>query len=74
MANKIDQETADMICHFKYQNISGERACGHYPLCGLLAWGQKIRAKVSLLDLRNSGDTAGDKTRVVGYGSFLLGH
>ncbi|HVK54539.1 MAG TPA: hypothetical protein VM532_05855 [Burkholderiales bacterium] len=23
-----------------------------------------------LLDLRNSGDTAGDKSRVVGYGAF----
>jgi len=26
--------------------------------------------QAELLDLRNSGDTAGDRTRVVGYGAF----
>jgi AmmeMemoRadiSam system protein B len=29
--------------------------------------------RASLLDLRNSGDTAGDRDRVVGYGAFALG-
>ena len=27
---------------------------------------------ITLLDLRNSGDTAGPMSRVVGYGSFLV--
>ena len=43
---------------------------------GLLLWARQKGLKVRLLDLRNSGDTAGDRDRVVGYGAmaFEEGH
>ena len=57
----------------QFEELSSEHACGCYPLRGLL---QVARAKgllVHAVDLRSSGDTAGPRTRVVGYGSFLVG-
>ena len=45
-------------------------ACGVYPLRGLLTAARAHGLSVELLDLRNSGDTAGPRDRVVGYGAF----
>ena len=42
------------------------------PINGLLTLARRRAMTVELLDLRNSGDTAGDRDRVVGYGSFAL--
>jgi hypothetical protein len=50
-----------------------EQACGALPINGLLTVARRRGLKPELLDLRNSGDTAGDKFRVVGYGSFVFG-
>jgi MEMO1 family protein len=52
--------------------LDGERACGAYALNGLMHSARQRSLQVELLDLCNSGDTAGDRERVVGYGSFLL--
>lgn len=52
--------------------LSGLDACGAHALNGLLASEHGGNAQLELLDLRNSGDTAGDRDRVVGYGAFLL--
>ena len=43
-----------------------------YPLRGLLAAAARRGLDAELLDLRNSGDTAGHRDRVVGYGAFAL--
>jgi len=40
---------------------------------GMLESARRHDLTVSLVDLRNSGDTAGDKERVVGYGAFTVG-
>ncbi|MBM3658831.1 MAG: AmmeMemoRadiSam system protein B, partial [Actinobacteria bacterium] len=45
-------------------------ACGAAPLHGLLLAAADHDLRGTLLDLRTSGDTAGDRSRVVGYGAF----
>lgn len=53
-------------------NLHGEDACGAYALNGLMLAAKERGLKVHTLDVRNSGDTAGDKFRVVGYGAYAL--
>lgn len=53
-------------------NLTGGQACGCYPLNGMLKVAQHRGMDVITLDVRNSGDTAGDKNRVVGYGAFVI--
>lgn len=48
------------------------QACGATPVNGLLAIARQRDLRIELLDLRNSGDTAGDWSRVVGYGAWAL--
>ncbi len=52
--------------------VESEQACGSHPVCGLLEAARRRHLKVRTLDLRNSGDTAGPRDRVVGYGAFAL--
>jgi len=70
-AKKVDQITADSILAGKWP-IHHEQACGATPINGLLAASDRHALTPHLLDLRNSGDTAGDKQRVVGYGAFAF--
>ncbi|MBU0751555.1 MAG: AmmeMemoRadiSam system protein B [Gammaproteobacteria bacterium] len=49
-----------------------EQACGALPINGLIEVAQQRGLTPTLLDLRNSGDTAGDRARVVGYASFAF--
>lgn len=68
-----DERTANHIVDRRWQVIADEDACGAYPLRGLLLAAQRHDMVVRLLDLRNSGDTAGPRDRVVGYGAFAVG-
>jgi AmmeMemoRadiSam system protein B/AmmeMemoRadiSam system protein A len=52
--------------------IDHEQACGATPISGVLELARRRTLAPELLDLRNSGDTAGDKRRVVGYASFAF--
>jgi len=70
-AQQVDRITADNILD-KQWPISHEQACGATPINGLLAASGKHGLTPHLLDLRNSGDTAGDKQQVVGYGAFAF--
>jgi len=73
-ARRIDRETADAILSMS-PTLDHEQACGATPINGLLVCAARRGLTPSLLDLRNSGDTAGDRTRVVGYASFAFrGH
>ena len=65
-ARQTDAETVRRIIGLQ-PDISHQQACGATPVNGLLvcAAGHALQAEV--LDLRNSGDTSGDKSRVVGY-------
>ena len=70
-ARRVDRETAAMILDLR-SDIDHDHACGGTPVNGLLLSAQRRKLKVELLDLRNSGDTAGGRDRVVGYGSFAV--
>jgi len=52
--------------------LTPDDACGAVPLNGLLLASKRRGLRPELIDLRNSGDTAGDKRRVVGYGAFAF--
>ncbi|MBF0492319.1 MAG: AmmeMemoRadiSam system protein B [Deltaproteobacteria bacterium] len=71
-AQKIDRATADKIEKLDWRRLQDDQACGFFPLRGLLLEAQKKHLQVKTLALRNSGDTAGDKNRVVGYGAFYF--
>jgi len=66
----IDEQTTSAIKHLQPENISYEMACGRNPVNGLLKLAKKHGLKAVALDLRNSGDTAGSKDQVVGYGAY----
>jgi MEMO1 family protein len=70
-ASKIDRETTDRILVFG-AGLTHHQACGATPINGLLEVARRRGLRPKLLDLRNSGDTAGDKRRVVGYASFAF--
>lgn len=65
-----DRDTAAHIERLELSDIGPEDACGAYPIRGLLKVAEQRGWQVRTLDLRNSGDTAGDRTRVVGYGAY----
>ena len=71
-AQQLDRRTSNNIEKLNYEAIGGEDACGTYPLSGLLLAAQQKQLHANVLDLRNSGDTAGDKSRVVGYGAYII--
>ncbi len=68
-AQTMDNGTAQAILGLR-TDISHQQACGATPVNGLNLLAQQRRLKPVMIDVRNSGDTAGDKMRVVGYGSF----
>ncbi len=70
-AQRIDEETAQEILRLGGP-IHPQRACGAYPVSGLLVAARRHGMAAELLDLRNSGDTAGDRRQVVGYGAFAF--
>jgi AmmeMemoRadiSam system protein B len=71
-ATDLDRATAARIVTRDYEGIGDHDACGAYPLRGLLFAATQRGLDVELLDLRNSGDTAGPPDRVVGYGAFAV--
>lgn len=70
-AQKIDGRTAARIVACD-PTIGHDEACGATPVNGLLLAARRHGLKARLIDLRNSGDTAGDRNRVVGYGGFAF--
>lgn len=71
-AQELDHKTCSAIEHLDPDAISQSGACGRYPVRGLLNVAKRRNLKVTTLDVRNSGDTAGSKDRVVGYGSWVF--
>ena len=69
---ETDRQTADAIERLDPSALGLESACGRVPVCGLLSAARRRGMSIARLDLRNSGDTAGPRGRVVGYGSWAL--
>ena len=70
-ACELDGSTSRRI-EARDASLQGEDACGAYAVNGLMLAAKAKGLHVRTLDLRNSGDTAGDKQRVVGYGAYAL--
>jgi AmmeMemoRadiSam system protein B len=71
IAQHLDATTAQAVLDLR-TDLSHEQACGATPVNGLLLAARNHGLQAELLDLRNSGDTAGDKSRVVGYAAFAF--
>jgi MEMO1 family protein len=71
LARQTDERTAQHILALD-PHIDHQQACGATPVNGLLLAARRHGLHAHLIDLRNSGDTAGDRSRVVGYGAFAF--
>ncbi|MCW9030360.1 MAG: AmmeMemoRadiSam system protein B [Gammaproteobacteria bacterium] len=71
-AKQRDRATSDAILHLNAGLIGYDDACGRNGLNGMIKVAEEKHLSIELLDLRNSGDTAGDKSRVVGYGAYAF--
>jgi len=69
---RITDRATTRLIEQKQDTLVGEQACGCHPLNGLLRLARERGLQVRTLDLRNSGDTAGPKNQVVGYGSYAV--
>jgi hypothetical protein len=68
----LDIRTSEAICALRPEAITTEQACGRNPIAGLLKQAKERGLHAELLDLRSSGDTAGPRDRVVGYGAYVF--
>ena len=66
-----DEQTVARILAFE-PTLSGDDACGAIGINGLAWLARRKRLAIELVDLKSSGDTAGSRTEVVGYGAFAL--
>ena len=71
-AQDMDQSTSNAIEQLQPDNIRYDMACGRNPVNGLLVLARKKGLTATTLDLRNSGDTAGPRDKVVGYGAYVF--
>lgn len=71
-ARQLDAATAVAIEKLQPEMVGRESACGRLAIQGLLHLALSGGLHAQTADLRNSGDTAGTKDRVVGYGAFLF--
>jgi AmmeMemoRadiSam system protein B len=71
-ARRLDAATTHAIETLDPQAIGHEQACGRIPVQGLLLAAQRHGLHADAVDVRNSGDTAGPRDAVVGYGSYVF--
>lgn len=70
-AERVDRGTASQILALGGP-LHPHQACGALPINGLLVAARRQGLVPRLLDLRHSGDTAGDRSQVVGYGAWAF--
>ncbi|MDJ0849788.1 MAG: AmmeMemoRadiSam system protein B [Myxococcota bacterium] len=71
-ARRLDADTSRAIESLAPEAIGGEQACGRIPVQGLLLAAQRRGLEAVAVDVRSSGDTAGPRDSVVGYGAYVL--
>lgn len=71
-AAKLDRATSRAIESLAFEEIGHEQACGRNPVSGLLLYARRHGLQLETVDLRNSGDTAGPRDQVVGYGTYVI--
>ncbi len=67
-ARQMDRQTSEAI--EALQPLGAGQACGRHAINGLLQLARQRGWRAHTLDLRNSGDTAGPRDQVVGYGAY----
>jgi hypothetical protein len=67
-----DAATCRAIERFDAPGIDYDDACGAVPIGGILVAAKRRAMEIATVDLKNSGDTAGDRSRVVGYGAWVM--
>jgi MEMO1 family protein len=70
-ARQIDAATTAAILR-RESTLAGEQACGAVGINGLLYLANQRQLPIAEIARCNSGDTAGDRSRVVGYGAFAV--
>jgi len=71
IAQRVDNSTVQDILRLR-QPIETDHACGGIPVSGLIVAARRHNLTPHLLDLRNSGDTAGSHDQVVGYAALAF--
>lgn len=71
-AQHLDRATSAAITALRSEDIRHEQACGRNPILGLLTAARRHGMHAETIDLRNSGDTAGPRDQVVGYGAYVF--
>jgi len=71
-ARAMDEDTSRAIEALRYEDIHYDQACGRVPVSGLLYLAREYGLHARTVDLRNSGDTAGPRDQVVGYGAYVI--
>ena len=71
-ASRIDDKTTRAIEELTGSDIGPQEACGYIGVRGLLTLARKKGLREKTVDVRNSGDTAGPRDQVVGYGAYLF--
>jgi MEMO1 family protein len=67
-----DRVTADAIERLDGAALGPRSACGRNAIAGLLTAAQRHGLSSRTVDLRTSGDTAGPRQSVVGYGAWVF--
>jgi AmmeMemoRadiSam system protein B len=71
-ARVMDRRNLQAIEALRFEDIGYEQACGRNPVNGLLWVARRKGLHGETIDLRNSGDTAGSRDQVVGYGAYVF--
>jgi MEMO1 family protein len=71
-ARRLDERCVNAICALDISAMQRQEACGRIPILTLLRIAKSHGWRPQLLDLRNSGDTSNDKSRVVGYAAIAF--
>jgi MEMO1 family protein len=71
-ARRLDARTSAAIESLRGEDITETDACGAVPVRGLLRVARRRGLRARVLDVRNSGDTAGPPDHVVGYGAYAF--
>ena len=72
VAKQTDNYTAWMVETGHIEKFDKAQACGGVGLCGLVNFANRKKYSMIRLEMFNSGDIGGDKSKVVGYGSWML--
>jgi len=71
-AQRLDAATSHAIEQLRFEDLNYDSACGRNPVSGLLYVARERGLHAQAIDVRNSGDTAGPRDQVVGYGAYVI--